>query len=129
MIRDQNTQKNAVRAPIRTNGGQPLLTRVFDAFADRRRRYTLYYLQDTQHTQLDDLAAQIAAWEQNTTCDAVAVAHRERIYRDLVHSHFPKLADYNLVDYDARSATVRLTDPPPILDDALILAGELEKPS
>lgn len=101
---------------------------MFAGLSNRRRRYILYYLQETRHTDVDALATQIAAWEQDRTLEHVADDHRDRIKHELTHSHLPKLTDYNLIEYDRRSGVVRFVDPPSVLEDALDMTAILEKP-
>lgn len=51
--------------------GQEKLERVLRALLDQRRRYTLYVLQETEVTDLDKLAAQVVALEQDAAPEAV----------------------------------------------------------
>lgn len=89
----------------------------------------LYHLHDVSHAQVDDIARQVAAWEQDTTIDAVADDHSNRIQMELVHLHLPKLADYQFIDYDTRGGAVRMTALPTLLERVLLLAATVEKPN
>lgn len=128
MSDDGTEKKSAQETPIANGGEEPLLSRVFAALANRRRRYVLYYLRDHDHAQIDELATQIAAWEQDIPRARVTTEATDRVYTDLVHSHLPKLDDYGLVEYDQRSATVCYTYPPILLDEAIELAATFDKP-
>lgn len=121
--------KNTGNGPLGSDGGHPFLTRVFSSLSTQRRRYVLYQLQDTPYMQVDDLAVQIAAWEQDIPVDEVTADQCKRVQTDLVHSHLPKLDDYDIVDYDARSEAVRLTEPHSLLSEVLALAATIEKPA
>ncbi len=76
--------------------------RVFESLAHPRRRYLLYTLvngEESEHARLAELATNIAAGEANKPVVDVTDAERDRIQLSLYHSHLPKLADLNLVDY------------------------------
>lgn len=126
---DDGSDQNSTQETSVANGGdEPLMNRVFAALANRRRRYILYYLRDHDQAQIDDLAVQIAAWEQDIPISEVATEYVNRVHTSLVHLHLPKLEDYSLVEYDRRSDMVCYTYPPVLLDEAIELASSLEKP-
>lgn len=71
----------------------------------------LYYLR--QHggsATMSDLADQIAAWENDAEVDELTSQQRKRVYVSLYQTHLPKLANTDLIDYDAEEGDVRLTD-------------------
>lgn len=84
---------------------------VFKMLHSPRRRQVLAYLsaQDGP-VDLDDVIVQVAAWENDTTVDAVSESERKRIYVSLYQTHMPKLDDAGLVEYDEEEGTVELTD-------------------
>lgn len=83
---------------------------LFDLLSNRRRRYALYHLQyGPDETTIGALAEQIAAWEHDTTTEAVTSRQRKLAYNSLQQRHLPRLADHGAVAYDARAGTVRLT--------------------
>ena len=128
MSDDGSGQDPAQEISVANGGTDPLLSRVFAALANRRRRHVLYYLRDHDRAQIDDLAVHIAAWEQEIPVTEVLPEDADRVYTDLVHSHLPKLADYGLVEYDRRSDAVCYTYPPVLLDEAIDIAASLENP-
>ena len=63
-----------------------------------------------------DLAVEVAAREAETTVDEVTLEIVKRVHLSLHHSHVPKLADANLVRFDADRGTVELAEPASRLD-------------
>lgn len=71
----------------------------------------LYYLRTHDETAtVNELAEQIAAWENEIDVDELSSQQRKRVYVSLYQTHLPKLAETNIVDYDVDEGTVRLTD-------------------
>jgi hypothetical protein len=102
------------RTPTRPVAGRSRDRFVAGVVLDERRRYALYYLHESSGpVELDDLAEQVAAWERETTPDAVARNHVESVRSSLRRSHLPYLADRGLVTYDDRRrvATGHVEDP------------------
>lgn len=85
--------------------------RLFEMLANHRRRYVLYHLNDVENAvvTLDELADQLCTWERDWAdqTEQRKGKHRECIRTDLHHVHLPKMADAGIVDYDARSGSVR----------------------
>jgi hypothetical protein len=50
----------------------------------------------------------------------------ERSLVELHHSHLPKLDDAGLLEYDGRTRTVRLDDPPPFVDEVIDSVDDAE---
>lgn len=109
-----------------SGGGITTLEVVFNCLREPKRRFILYYLQDHEVATVDDLAAQIAAWETNRPLAEVDASYRERVASDLVHIHLPKLTETQFIEYDSRSNTLVYTDPPALLADILRLLGQLD---
>ena len=91
------------------------LNATFDLLSSRRRRYALYHLDaaSVDVFDLDELVDAVVEWERATDSgddDGDDAAHRRRVAVSLHHEHLPKLADAGVVDYDARSRTVRFRD-------------------
>lgn len=84
---------------------------IFEILSSQRRRMVLYYLrQHDGSATMSDLADQIAAWENDAEIDELTSQERKRVYVSLYQTHLPKLANTDLVDYDAEEGDVRLTD-------------------
>lgn len=74
---------------------------VFHVLQTKRRRDVLRYLQDTSGpVRMRDLAEQVAAWEQQTSVEALSSNERQRVYISLYQSHLPKLDEEGIVTYD-----------------------------
>jgi len=93
---------------------------VFDILSSPRRRYVLYYLRKIDEpVPLNELAEQVAAWENETTVDQLSDQERKRVYVSLYQTHIPKLDSVGIVDYDQQSGMVELTDRVHRIDDYL----------
>lgn len=81
-----------------------------DALGHRRRRLLLHCLDSREFmVSRSDVAAQLAAWEADADPADVSSERRETIETTLHHVHVPKLADADLVEFDARSEMLTLT--------------------
>lgn len=109
-----------------TNGGVPRLDELLECLTKSRRRLVLYYLQENDVADVEELATEIAAWEMDVLPDDVPIDHREDITRELLHNHLPRLAETKCIEYDRRSGTVRYTELPTLLDRILRLLSKLE---
>lgn len=85
---------------------------IFDLLRNRRRRLVCAYVVTSAEDvhELDGLADRITEWERESGAAPAQDDLRDRIVVDLHHCHLPKLADAGLVEYDARSNTVRYRD-------------------
>ena len=82
----------------------------FELLTNRRRRYTIHYLNGEEgDTELGTLSRQVAAWENSTTPVKVTAAQRKRVYTSLQQFHLPKLDDKGIVAYDERASEVAIT--------------------
>lgn len=77
--------------------------------ADRRRRLLWAHLNASSEDvfTLEELAGQLAEREREPGVDPVSDDRRQRVAVDLHHRHLPALADVGVLEYDARSRTVR----------------------
>ena len=79
------------------------LDQLFEVLADGKRRQLLAYLVETD----DDVAAFSELIEHVADDSDGESSDNERIAVGLHHTHLPKLADADLVEYDPRSEVVR----------------------
>ncbi|MDS0276795.1 hypothetical protein NDI85_03245 [Halomicroarcula sp. S1AR25-4] len=81
---------------------------IFDVLRNDRRRAALRVLQPDTAVTVRLLAEQVAAWENDTTPDALREQQRKRVYVSLHQSHLPKMDDLDIVEFDREAATVSL---------------------
>lgn len=83
----------------------------FNILSNSRRRYILYYLYTNEGpATIDELAGQIAAWENEIPVEELDDTARRRVYVSLYQTHLPKLDDFGIADYDRDEGQVQLTD-------------------
>ena len=74
----------------------------YSLLSNARRRRLLALLGEARVWTVDALAREIAAREENAPVD--------RIELTLVHNHLPRLADYDVIEWDGRSGDVVRSD-------------------
>lgn len=97
----------------RNDSERPIREELLEAVNNRRRRYTLHYLQrytESEAVDLSDISRQVAAWERGVSPDVISYSERKNVHTSLYQFHAPKLEDFGLVEYDKRSSTIRLTE-------------------
>jgi len=83
---------------------------VFDLLSNSRRRFVLHYLKQADGpVRLSELAAEIAAIENEVSVDELTSQQRKRTYVSLYQTHIPKLQDAGAVSYDAETGMVELS--------------------
>jgi hypothetical protein len=83
---------------------------LYDALSQKRRRYALHYLkQRDDAVSVQELAEQVAAWENNKTVEEITSQERKRVYIALYQSHLSTMHDKGLVEYDEDEGTVVLS--------------------
>lgn len=104
---------------------EPGLTKdeIFHVLQNERRRRVLQYLTghgeevgDSERFSMRDIAEQVAAWENDTTVEALTSTQRQRVYIALYQSHLPKLDSNGLINYNQdRGIVERL----PLVDEVI----------
>jgi len=75
--------------------------KIFHILQTQRRRHALRYLKEHDTpVEMRDLAEQVAAWENDTTVQALASDERQRVYIALYQSHLPKLDTEGIIEYN-----------------------------
>ena len=91
------------------------MNRLFGLLTDRRRRYVLKRLQTAnQPISLEELVADISAWEDTPPPETSPTDRVNEVTVSLQHCHLPKLADAGLIEYDRSTKNVTYTDHPQV---------------
>ncbi|KTG08391.1 hypothetical protein AUR64_19360 [Haloprofundus marisrubri] len=84
---------------------------LFHILQNRRRRDVLWYLRGTEGSvRMRDIAEQVAAWENDTTVEALMSDQRQRVYIALYQEHLPKLDEDGVIDYNKSRGIVERND-------------------
>lgn len=59
---------------------------------------------------VNELAEQIAAWENDVEPEELTQQQQKRVYVSLYQTHIPKLSEAGVIDYDEDEGMVRLTN-------------------
>jgi hypothetical protein len=83
---------------------------LFHVLQNQRRRRVLNYLQTVEgQVEMRDIAEQVAAWEHDTTVQALTSEQRQRVYIALYQSHLPKLDEMGVLNYHQSRGIVERT--------------------
>jgi hypothetical protein len=81
----------------------------FEMLSNRRRRYALHHLKQTEGAVgLGELSRKVASWECHKSPESVTSEERKRVYTSLQQFHLPKLEETGVVEYDGREGEVAL---------------------
>jgi hypothetical protein len=86
------------------------LDTIFELLSRPRCRYTLFHFLENQHTNVENVSHQVAAWEDETTVQSVTEATMQTVTTSLIHNHLPRLAECGIIEFDNRSGDVAVTD-------------------
>ena len=81
---------------------------IYTLVADSQRRHLLDALQQVRSATVAECARMIAARDRNAPL--LEEDARDRIQLSLVHNHLPRLADYDVVEYNAERGEVQVGD-------------------
>ena len=97
--------------PERTDSDALPRDDLYHILQNRRRRQVLRNLQDVEgRVDMRGLAEEVAAWEHETTVDALSSDERQRVYISLYQCHLPKLDEHGIVAYDQSRGVVEPAD-------------------
>jgi len=83
---------------------------IYHLLQNERRRNVLRYLYDEDgQVSMREIAEQVAAWENDSTVQAITSDERQRVYIPLYQSHLPKLDEEGIIEYDQSRGTVQKT--------------------
>jgi len=84
---------------------------LFGVLAHPRRRFLLHHLQDADTTvSVEELTAELVAWESQKPVDDRTGNERDAITVSLVHNHLPKMLQAGVIRYDRTEQTAELVD-------------------
>lgn len=106
-----STASNSAVSEEERGDDEPLSTGdIYFTLSNCRRRFLIRYLSRQEPTSVTELSRAIAAWENETTVEDLSYDERKTVYTALLQTHLPKLDRMGVVEYDAASKQVRLTD-------------------
>ncbi|GAA0241259.1 hypothetical protein ACFFQF_29705 [Haladaptatus pallidirubidus] len=118
-VSTENTEQDSVNTANSTI--ELSRDKIFHILQTPRRRYILRYLQDHEGSiQMRDVAEQVAAWENNTSVQALSSKERQRVYIPLYQTHLPKLDEEGIIEYNQSRGTVKRTEVANQFDEYLI---------
>ena len=106
---DSPVEQETADGAVTPDGESTELTddRAYHLLQNERRRNVLRYLDGTDGpVEMRDVAEQVAAWEHDTTVEALASDERQRVYIALYQSHLPKLDKEGVIEYDQSRGVV-----------------------
>lgn len=107
VINDAPTSEEAVKSSGRTSLS---LSEVIGLLADSRRRHAIDRLRNVDGSiGLADLADEVATAEHGTIISEIPAEEVKLVYLDLYHSHVPKLAEADVVEYSQESDRIGLS--------------------
>lgn len=84
---------------------------LYGALSDKRRRYTLHYLKQVgDAVPVQQIAEQVAAWENDKPIAELTSQERKRVYIALYQSHLSTMDSEGLVEYDDDAGVVSLAE-------------------
>lgn len=106
------------------------LDEVFALFSKERRRFALYYLDQTDGpVSIEELVEQIHEWETAEPHDSVPAETFKEIVLSLEHNHLPQIENATHIEYDREDRHVRISDFTAGVDVLLSVSKSLEQPS
>lgn len=105
------------------------LSEIFGLLSKERRRYALYYLEQADGpVHVDELTEKVSEWESDPPEPAIPEGEYEETILTLKHSHLPKAAEAEYIDYDPTSGFVEISGSPPEFKAVLHVAEAIEHP-
>lgn len=103
------------------------LDRLFELFSRERRRYALYALDEAEGSvDIDDLAEQVRRWE--TDGEGLPAETDENVVLSLEHTHLPKAARAEYIEYDRADGEIRITGSPTEFQIVINVSEAVERP-
>lgn len=112
--------------PVADEETRRRLDELLSVLIEQRRRDLLYHLEATGVTDVETLAATLAALHERAPPDEVPADVQDQVQTNLVHTHLPKLATVGAIEYDPRSEAIRYREPPPQLQRLVDACQDIE---
>ncbi len=104
------------------------LDAIFELLEDERRRYVLYHLYKANGpVAVRELIETIDLWEDDPPGDGPDDRF-ETIALDLKHTHLPKSAEVEFIQYDSEQGIVQMQGTPAKFDTFVTIARLVEEP-
>ncbi|QLG48345.1 DUF7344 domain-containing protein [Natrinema halophilum] len=101
---------------------------IFDLLQDERRRYALYYLYEQDGpVAVTELVKTVDDWETDQTRNDQHERF-DKIAVDLRHTHLPKSAEVEFLQYDQNQGIVQVSGTPTEFDAIITIARLIEQP-
>lgn len=105
------------------------LSEIFSLLSKERRRYALYYLdRANEPVHIEELSKAVSEWESDSSEGPAPEEEYEETILTLRHSHLPKAARVEYVQYDPESNYVEVSGSPPEFRAVLHVAEAIERP-
>ncbi|WP_089826916.1 DUF7344 domain-containing protein [Halogranum amylolyticum] len=109
-----STQPTSATVPSEPAVSEQSLSRddVFHLLQNARRRSVVRYLSerdDDSVCEMRDIAAQVAAWENDKPIAQLTSDERQRVYISLYQGHLPKLDEKGIIEYNQSRGWVEST--------------------
>lgn len=104
------------------------MSELLELLADERRRYVLYYLQDRENAELEEVTEQVAAWETETPPEELDEKTVRNVRTSLYHGHLPKLEEAGIIGYDPRHGSMYLQCLPAPIEQILAYCSDVDSP-
>lgn len=83
----------------------------YDLLSNPRRRFVISYLgQRQQPVSLNELAKQVASWENDKPVAELTDQQEKRAYVSIHQTHIPKLEQVDVVEYDSETGQVSISN-------------------
>lgn len=106
------------------------LDEVFSLFSNERRRFVLYYLDQTDgKVPLDELAKQVEEWESDPQNYATLDSDYDDIVISLEHTDLPKIEKITHIEYDRQNKEIRISEVSSEIEILLSVSKAIEHPS
>lgn len=105
----EDRQESVEQADSEPEPADLSLDTIFEILKNQRRRYVLKYLRESSGTvKLNELADQVAAWENDKELGLVSSNERKRVYVGLYQCHLTKMDDSGVIDFDQYRGTIEV---------------------